>query len=180
MENKISLEDLRNTIRDVYNFPKEGIVFKDITSALVKPLLVKFIVDSLYEKYKDKGITKVLGIESRGFIIGGALAYKLNAGFVPIRKPGKLPYDKISQSYALEYGEDSLEMHVDAVNEKDRVLVHDDLLATGGTALACVELLKKLGVETCELSFILDLSFLGGEDRIKKECDAKIFSLLTY
>ena len=180
MKNNISLEDLKVAIRDVKDFPKEGVVFKDITTALIRPEILGFIVDSLYQEYKDQGITKVLGVESRGFIVGATLAYRLGAGFVPVRKPGKLPYDKISQSYSLEYGEDSLEMHVDAVSKEDKVLVHDDLLATGGTAMAVIKMLESLSVKNYSLSFIINLAFLEGEKRIKDRFDKNAFSLLEY
>ncbi|MFA7228472.1 MAG: adenine phosphoribosyltransferase, partial [Melioribacteraceae bacterium] len=125
--------DLKNLVRDVPNFPKEGIIFKDITTLLKDPAGLSSAVDTLYNYAKDKGITKVAGIESRGFILGGILAERLGTGFVPIRKPGKLPAKKIAESYSLEYGTDSIEIHEDAIKAGDKILLHDDLLATGGT-----------------------------------------------
>lgn len=164
----ITIEDVKNAIRDVPDFPKPGILFKDITTALKEPELFTFVVDYLYNHYKHHGITKVAGIESRGFILGGALAYRLNAGFVPVRKPGKLPAAKYSVEYELEYGTDTLEIHQDAFCKDDIVLIHDDLLATGGTALATFQLIKLFDVCGVEFSFLCELSFLGGCERIKK------------
>ncbi len=131
--------EIKNLIRDVPNFPKEGIVFKDITTLIKDKEGFKSTLDELYNLAKNKGITKVVGIESRGFIFGGALAEHLNAGFVPIRKPGKLPAETISESYTLEYGTDSIEIHKDAITKGDKVLLHDDLLATGGTMEAALD-----------------------------------------
>ncbi len=163
----ITIEDVKNAIRDVPDFPKPGILFKDITTALKDPELFTFVVNYLYNHYKHYGITKVAGIESRGFILGGALAYRLNAGFVPVRKPGKLPASKYSVEYELEYGTDVLEIHQDAFTKDDIVLIHDDLLATGGTALATFQLLKLCNVRSVDFSFLCELSFLNGSQRIK-------------
>ena len=164
----VTIEDVKGAIRDVPDFPKEGILFKDITTALKQPDLFRFIVDYFYDFYKDKGITKIACIESRGFIIGGALAYRLQAGFVLIRKPGKLPADKYSVEYELEYGTDCLEVHTDAFQKNDIVLIHDDLLATGGTAEATHNLVKKFGITETSFSFMCELGFLNGKERLEK------------
>jgi adenine phosphoribosyltransferase len=174
----VTIEDVKSAIRDVPDFPKEGILFKDITTALKQAELFRFIVDYFYEIYKDKGITKIACIESRGFIIGGALAYKLNAGFVLIRKPGKLPADKYSVEYELEYGTDCLEVHTDAFSADDIVLIHDDLLATGGTAEATYELVKKFNVKQTYFSFMCELGFLNGNERLQKLSEAH--SMFTF
>lgn len=170
--------DLKSAIRDVPDFPKKGIIFKDLTTAFKKSEVFSYIVDSIYEKYKNSGITKVVSIESRGFIVGSVLAYKLNAGFIPVRKPGKLPADTYSQSYQLEYGTDTLEIHKDALTKDDVVLIHDDLLATGGTAMATIELIKKFHVKSFSASFICELEFLkGAEKLIKSTC---VYSLIKF
>lgn len=165
MENEMNLEKL---IRDVPNFPKEGIIFKDITTLLKDSFGLNDAIEALYELAKDKGITKVAGIESRGFILGGALAQKLEAGFVPIRKPNKLPAETISASYDLEYGTDKIEIHKDAISPGDKVLLHDDLLATGGTMEAAVKLIETLGGEVVQISFIIELDFLNGKEKLSK------------
>lgn len=160
--------NLKDLIRDVPDFPKKGIIFKDITTLLKNPYGLKSALNQLYELARDKGVTKVVGIESRGFILGGALAEKLSAGFVPIRKPGKLPADTISESYTLEYGTDSIEIHKDAIERGDKVLLHDDLLATGGTMEAACKLIEKLGGEVIQITFLIELSFLNGRQKLKK------------
>ncbi|HUX93620.1 MAG TPA: adenine phosphoribosyltransferase [Ignavibacteriaceae bacterium] len=159
--------DLKRYIRNVKDFPKEGIMFRDITTLLKDPAALKKTLDELYSLSKNLDITKVVGIESRGFIFGSMLAEKLNAGFIPIRKPGKLPAEIESQSYALEYGNDTIQIHKDAIKIGERVLLHDDLLATGGTALAAANLIEKLGGEVVQISFIIELSFLNGRDKLK-------------
>ena len=159
--------DLKKYIRNVIDFPKEGIMFRDITTLLKEPVALKNTFDELYELAKDLKVTKVVGIESRGFIFGSMLAEKLNAGFIPIRKPGKLPAETESQSYDLEYGTDTIQIHKDAIKIGERVLLHDDLLATGGTALAAANLIEKLGGEVVQISFIIELSFLNGRDKLK-------------
>jgi adenine phosphoribosyltransferase len=169
--------NLADLIRDVPNFPKEGIIFKDITTLLKEPNGLKEATTNLYNLSKNKGVTKVVGIESRGFILGGVLAEKLDAGFVPIRKPGKLPSEKIAESYSLEYGTDSIEIHKDAISPGDKVLLHDDLLATGGTMEAAVKLIEKLGGEVVQISFIIELDFLNGREKLSKY---EIHSLLHY
>jgi len=169
--------DLKKLIRDVPNFPIEGIVFKDITTLLKDSNGYSVTLDKLYNLAKNKEITKVIGIESRGFIFGGALAEKLNAGFVPIRKPGKLPAETVCEDYELEYGTDKIEIHKDALQEGDKVLLHDDLLATGGTMEAACKLVEKLGAEIVQISFIIDLTFLNGKEKLK---DYDVRSLIEY
>ncbi len=169
--------DIKKLIRDVPNFPIEGIVFKDITTLLKEADGYSKTLNKLYENAKDMGVTKVVGIESRGFIFGGALADKLNAGFIPIRKPGKLPSEKVSENYELEYGIDTIEIHKDALSSEDKVLIHDDLLATGGTMEAACKLVEKLGAEIIQISFLIDLTFLNGKEKLKKY---DIKSLIEY
>ena len=159
--------NLKKLIRDIPNFPIEGIVFKDITTLLKDPNGYSETLEQLFNLAKDNGITKVIGIESRGFIFGGALADKLNAGFIPIRKPGKLPAETVTESYDLEYGTDTIEIHKDAINTGDKVLIHDDLLATGGTMEAACKLVEKLGAEIVQISVLIDLTFLNGKDKLK-------------
>ena len=168
---------LKELIRDIPDFPIEGIVFKDITTLLKDSIGFQESLDRLFDFSKDLGITKVVGIESRGFIFGGALASKLGAGFVPIRKPGKLPSETLSQTYQLEYGEDKIEIHKDAINSSDKVLLHDDLLATGGTMEAACKLVENLGAEIVQISFLIDLTFLNGTEKLKKY---NIRSLVQY
>lgn len=161
------MSDLKKYIRSVPNFPKPGILFFDVTTLFAAPIGLNLALDSLYEAAKDKGITKVVGIESRGFILGGALAQKLNCGFVPVRKKGKLPAATISESYALEYGTDQIEIHADAIVPGDVVLLHDDLLATGGTAKAACNLIERLGGKIAQISFIIELTFLPGRKKLE-------------
>jgi adenine phosphoribosyltransferase len=170
--------DLKQFIRDIPDFPSEGILFKDITTLLKNPDAFDYTIDTLINFYKDKGITKVCGIEARGFMIGGALAKGLNAGFVPIRKPGKLPAERLSEHYTLEYGNDCVEIHKDAIEEDDVVLIHDDLLATGGTARAAYKMVKSMAGKTIYLNFIIELSFLNGRARFDDDVD--IYTLLNY
>ena len=157
---------LEDYIRDIKDFPKEGIVFKDITPLLASPEGFKAAIDTIASEYADAGITKVMGAEARGFIFGGALAYNLGAGFVPARKPGKLPWNTTSHSYALEYGTDSLEVHTDALVPGDVVLIVDDVLATGGTAAAKAALVEKMGAKVAGFAFLLELDFLGGREKL--------------
>ena len=174
MDEKIA--DLKRAIRDIPDFPKKGIVFKDITPLLASGPLFHKAVDILGERYHDQKIKDVLGIESRGFTIGAALAYRLGAGFCIVRKPGKLPYETRRASYQLEYGSDSLEIHSDAVKPGARVLVVDDLLATGGTASAACELVRGLGAEVIECAFLIELAFLKGREKL----NCRVFSILKY
>ena len=169
--------DLKSTIRDVPDFPKKGIVFKDITTLLKNSEALSLVAEELYNIAKNKKITKVAGIDSRGFILGGLLAQRLNAGFVPIRKPGKLPAGTISESYSLEYGTDSIEIHKDAIEPGDVVLLHDDLLATGGTMEAAVKLIEKLGGKVVQISFLIELNFLNGREKLK---NYEVHSLIQY
>jgi adenine phosphoribosyltransferase len=172
----MNLETVAASIRNVPDFPKPGILFKDITTAMKDAEVLKFIADSLYDYYKDKGITKVVGVESRGFVLGSILAYRLNAGFVLLRKPGKLPSDTYKVDYDLEYGQDSLEIHKDSIEENDVVLLHDDLLATGGSANAALELLTNFTHNGVYVSFLIELLFLNGRPRL--EVAIEIHSLI--
>ncbi|HSF57324.1 MAG TPA: adenine phosphoribosyltransferase [Candidatus Binatia bacterium] len=168
---------IRHVIRDIPNFPKPGIVFKDITPLLGNGPLFKRTIDIFADRYRSQRLDKVLGIESRGFIIGAALAYQLGAGFCIVRKPGKLPYETHKTSYALEYGTDTLEIHTDAISHNARVVIADDLLATGGTAAATAELVTRLGGTVVECAFVIELAFLKGRNRVKPY---EVFSLLQY
>ena len=169
--------DLQKYIRSIRDFPIKGIMFRDITTLLKEPLALKETLNQLLSFTSSQKIDKVVGIESRGFIFGAMLANELNAGFVPVRKPGKLPAERESQTYQLEYGLDKIEIHKDAINTGDKVLIHDDLLATGGTAEAACKLVEKLGGEVVQLSFIMELTFLNGREKIRKY---DIKSLITY
>lgn len=169
--------DLRNYIRDIPDFPKEGIVFKDITPLLKDHDALTHAVDLLYKHFADQGITGVVGIESRGFIFGCPVAGKFGVGFIPIRKPGKLPYDTFKEEYALEYGTDCVEMHIDAVGPGDKILIIDDLLATGGTAAAAKNLVEKAGAEVAGFGFVVELGFLNGKDKLQ---GTHIYSLIEY
>lgn len=169
--------NIENYIRDIQDFPKEGILFKDITPLLNDVEARQECLSLLVNSLKGQQIDKVVGAESRGFFFGMLLANELNAGFIPVRKPKKLPYEIISASYELEYGTDSLEMHTDAIKKGDRILVHDDVLATGGTAKAVCELVQKLGGEIVQCNFLMELSFLNGRDKIK---EFPVFAAITY
>ncbi len=158
----MTAEEVKQQIRNIPDFPVKGIQFKDITTALRKPDCLRWIRNEMANLYKDKGITKVVGIESRGFIIAPAVAMELGAGFVPIRKPGKLPAETVEISYQKEYGVDTIQIHKDAISADDVVLIHDDLLATGGTMAAAVELVKKFGVKKVYVNFIIELDVLNG------------------
>jgi adenine phosphoribosyltransferase len=171
------LDELKKAIRDIPDFPKEGIIFKDITTLLIDPEKFKLAVDSLYEHYKEKKIDKVLGVEARGFIFAPMIAYRLNAGFIPVRKPGKLPSETESVTYDLEYGTDTLEIHKDAIQQGDNVLIIDDLLATGGTAEAVAKLVRKLGGKVTGIGFLIELEFLNGKEKLEGE---DVFTLIKY
>lgn len=160
------LDLIKSSIKSIPNYPKEGIIFRDITSLLEVPAAFKATVDLIVEQYRDKGITKVLGTESRGFIFGAPVALALGLPFELVRKPKKLPRETISQSYQLEYGQDTLEMHIDAISEGDNVLIIDDLLATGGTVEATVKLVQRLGGVVKHAAFVINLPELGGEKRL--------------
>jgi adenine phosphoribosyltransferase len=174
----MNLEQVKASIRDVPDFPKPGIIFKDITTALKSAEVLHFVADELYEYYKDKGITKVVGVESRGFVLGSILAYKLGAGFVLLRKPGKLPAETYRYEYDLEYGSDALEIHKDAIDPKDVVLLHDDLLATGGSAGAALKLLEKFNPASVYVSFMIELGFLNGRPKLQGTKD--IHALIKF
>jgi len=164
-------------IRDIPDFPEKGIVFKDITTLLIDSEAFSKVIDKMADTYKGKGIDKVVGIESRGFIFGGMLSYILGAGFVPARKAGKLPYKTIRESYSLEYGESIIELHEDSINKGDKILLVDDLLATGGTAEAVVKLIKRLGGEISGIEFLIELDFLNGREKLIGE---NINSVIHY
>lgn len=170
-------DDLKNTIRSIPDFPKKGIVFRDITTLLNDGAAFARAIDLLTERYRGSAIDKIVSVESRGFILGAPLAYNLRAGFVPVRKPGKLPGETIRESYALEYGTDTLEIHRDAIAPGERVLVLDDLLATGGTIGATCRLVEKLGGRVVGLAFLIELAFLDGRKNLK---GYDIHSLVTY
>ena len=170
--------NVKSKIRSVNDFPKKGIIFRDITTALKEPEILKEMIDYLCDQFKDVKIDYIAGIESRGFIFGMPMAYKLNAGFVPIRKPNKLPAETLSQEYQLEYGTDKIEIHTDAIKEGDNVLIVDDLLATGGTAEAACKLINKTGGKLVGIAFLIELEDLKGRDKFDK--DLKIVSMLKY
>ncbi|SRR5713101_912700 len=169
--------ELRAYIRNVSDFPRKGIVFRDITTLLQHKEAFASAIEQLYQRYKPEKIEKVVGIESRGFIFGAALANKLHAGFIPVRKPKKLPSNTLRQEYELEYGTDALEIHVDAVSRGERVVIIDDLIATGGTASATCKLVSRLEGEIVGLAFLIELSFLKGREKLK---GYDIFSLIAY
>jgi adenine phosphoribosyltransferase len=170
---------LKSVIRDVPDFPKPGIIFKDITPIMLNPKVSEEVLDYLVEIYKDKNIDVIAGIESRGFLFGFPLAIRLGIPFVLIRKKGKLPYDKISHDYELEYGTSTIEMHVDAIEPGQKVLIHDDLLATGGSAEAAAHLIKKCGGEIAGFNFLVGLNFLNGTRKLEDFSD-NIINLATY
>jgi adenine phosphoribosyltransferase len=159
---------IKNSIATIADYPKPGIMFRDVTTLLANPEAFKATIDVFIDVYKDQGFTKIIGTESRGFIFGAPLSYALGIPFIPVRKPGKLPREVIRQDYLLEYGEDTLELHVDAIIPGDKVLLVDDLLATGGTIEATAKLVAKLGGEATDAAFVVSLPELGGEQRIKK------------
>ncbi len=168
---------LQAYIRDIQDFPKEGILFKDITPLLLNPTAREECLEILLSQLKDLQIDKVVGVESRGFFFGMLLAERLGVGFIPVRKPKKLPYTTIKASYALEYGTDTLEMHTDAIKKGDKVLIHDDVLATGGTAKAVCELVHELGGEIVQLNFLMELAFLNGREKLGA---IPVFAAITY
>lgn len=172
------MEYLKSKIRDVIDFPKPGIVFKDLTTLFKDPRALHIVGWDLAQLYRDKGVTKVVGIESRGFVGGAILAYEIGAGFVPARKPGKLPADTVQASFEKEYGQDVIEIHRDAITPDDVVVIHDDLLATGGTMAAAYNLVKSMNPKKIYISFLVELSFLGGRANLPE--DADVYSLLVY
>ncbi len=169
--------DLKKLVRDVPDFPKPGIVFKDITPLLQNPEAFRFIISSLVERYRNKPIDVIVGIESRGFLFGSVLAHSLGKSFAIMRKKGKLPYTTVSYTYKLEYGEDTIELHEDAIPKGAKVLIVDDLLATGGTAGAAAHLVEKMGGKVEELAFVIELSFLDGKKALRAY---PVFSLIQY
>ena len=172
----MTAEEVKLQIRNIPDFPVKGIQFKDITTALQQPECLRWMRDEMVNLYKDKGITKIVGIESRGFIIAPAVAMELGVGFVPIRKPGKLPAETVEISYQKEYGMATIQMHKDALSADDVVLLHDDLLATGGTMAAAIELVKKFGVKKVYVNFLIELDFLNGRELLEK--GAEVDSLI--
>jgi adenine phosphoribosyltransferase len=173
----VAVEDLKALIRDVPDFPEPGIVFKDIMPLLAEPAALAQTVDLLAEWIEPRRPDMIVGAEARGFILGAAVAYKLGCGFVAARRPGKLPWKTVSATYALEYGENALELHADAIRDGERVLVHDDLLATGGTASAICDLAEQLGGRIVGLAFVIELTFLDGRKQLR---DYDLHSLITY
>jgi len=169
--------DLKKYIRSIQDFPIKGIMFRDITTLLKEPEAIKATLSQLMLNTQGKKIDKVVGIESRGFIFGALVAKELGIGFIPVRKPGKLPAETVTQTYQLEYGNDSIQIHKDAISKGDKVLLHDDLLATGGTAEASCRLIEKLGGEIVQISFIIELTFLKGREKLKPY---DVRSLVTY
>jgi len=170
-------ESIKSKIRTIPHWPKKGVMFRDITTLLSDPLGFRETIDLLYDRYDDKKIDMIVGIESRGFIVGAPLAYLLQCGFVPIRKPGKLPGEVVCEEYTLEYGTDKIEIHKDSIKNGDRIVIVDDLLATGGTANAARNLVKKLGGEIVEITFVIELPELKGRDKIQGE---NIYSIVAF
>lgn len=171
--------DLKSEIREIQDYPKKGINFKDITTLIKNPKALNYVIDSVVDEFKDKGVTKVVGLEARGFIFGGAIASRLNAGFIPIRKKNKLPGEVMTETYELEYGEDRIEMHIDGLLENDVVLIHDDLLATGGTAEAALKMVERCGVGEIYFSFVCNLEFINTPSKRKLE-NYFIHTLVKY
>ena len=174
----MSIQSLKDVVRNISNFPIDGIEFKDITTLFQSPESLHELSDIMYEKYKDKDITMVVGIESRGFFMGPATALRLNTGFVPIRKPGKLPYKVLEESFTKEYGDDAIQIHADALTEDDVVLLHDDLLATGGTMLAAYKLVKKMGVKKVYINFLIELESLEARKLFPE--DVEVDSIIRF
>jgi len=173
----MKLQELKGRIRDIPGFPIKGVIFRDITTLLIDPEAFKLTINHLHDRYKDNKLDLLVGIESRGFIFGGALAGRLGIGFVPARKPGKLPADTVEESYDLEYGKATLQIHSDAIKKGQRVLILDDLLATGGTLAAAAKLVEKLGGVIDEIAIIIELTFLKGREKLPGK---NIYSLVQY
>lgn len=174
----MEIDDLRLKIRDIPDFPSKGIIFRDLTTLFKDAESLHLMSKALADIYRDKGVTKIVGIESRGFIGGSIMAYELGCGFVPARKPGKLPSVTIKKSYAKEYGVDMIELHSDAINENDVVVLHDDLLATGGTMRACYDLVKSMNPKKIYVNFVVELTDLNGRAALPEDCE--VTSLLKY
>lgn len=173
-------EKIKSAIRDVIDYPKPGIVFKDITPVLANPDLLRLTVDEMAKRFRHQHVDAIAAVEARGFILGGILARELNCSFIPVRKVGKLPYTTVAEKYTLEYGTAAVEMHVDAIQKGWNVLVHDDLLATGGTAAAAARLVKQSGGRVAGFSFLINLSFLPGYERLSREFGVNPDCLVTY
>lgn len=169
--------NFKQTIRSIPNWPIEGVIFRDISTLMQDPEAFRASCDVLYNRYKDQQIDKIVGIDARGFVFGAVLAYQLGIGFIPVRKKGKLPYHTISETYTLEYGEDTLEIHEDAIQQGEKVVIVDDLIATGGTIGATVKLVKKLGAEILECAFIVELPDLNGRDLIG---DCPVYAITQF
>ena len=171
---------IKSKIRTIPDYPKPGILFRDITSLLLDPEGLALMIGSFVDRYQGKGITKVAGVEARGFITGVAVAFQLGVGFIPIRKKGKLPGEVIRQEYDLEYGKDTIEIHKDSVNHNDVILVMDDLIATGGTLAAGIKLIQELGGKVYEGAVVIDLPDLGGSEKVKKELGVNVYSICDF
>ena len=181
IESEITMRNIiKAAIRTIPDYPKPGVQFRDITTLLEEPKALRMTIDTIVHRYLSQNITAVAGIEARGFIFGTVVAYELGASFIPVRKAGKLPGDTISQSYQLEYGEDSIEVHSSCVKPDDRILLIDDLIATGGTAAAAVKLLRQLDANIIETCFVVDLPDLGGSRKLKEELDCPVFALCEF
>ncbi|MFC1683710.1 adenine phosphoribosyltransferase [Candidatus Zixiibacteriota bacterium] len=171
------MQDFKKYIRDVPDFPKQGIVFRDITTLLRDKDAFRHVVDAFYDAYRGSGVDLVVGVEARGFLLASVLAYKLGVGVIPVRKPGKLPAETLRMEYDLEYGTDALEIHRDAITEGQKVIVIDDLLATGGTVAATCKMVKQLGAEIIGVAFLIELDFLNGREKLS---DYELLSLIHY
>ena len=169
--------DLKKYIRNIPDFPEKGVMFRDITIILKEPEPFRYVIDTIVDRYKNENINKLVSIEARGYIFGGVIAYNLNCGFVPVRKPGKLPAETISKEYSLEYGTNKIEINKDAITKGERILVFDDVLATGGTVLATCQLVEKLGGKIVGCSFVCKLTYLSGDEKLK---NYRVFSLVEY
>ena len=173
-------QTIASSIRSIPNHPKPGIIFRDITTLLENPKAFRMAIDQFVHRYMDQGITAVAGIESRGFVFGSVIAYELGVSFISIRKAGKLPAETISQSYQLEYGEDTMEIHKDCIKAGDRILLVDDLIATGGTVSAAIKLIRQLNGEVVESCFVIDLPDLGGSKKVQEEMDCPCYSICEF
>ncbi len=171
------MESLKASIRSIPDWPIDGVIFRDLTTLMLDPQVFKETCDLFYNRYKNQNIDKIVGIDARGFVFGAVLAYHLNVGFVPVRKKGKLPYKTIRESYTLEYGKNTVEMHTDAISQGERVVIADDLIATGGTIAAAVKLVERLGGDIVECAFVVELPDLKGRDLIKGQ---KVYSMVTF
>lgn len=169
--------DLKNSVRSIVDWPIQGVIFRDLTTLMKDPVALKESCDILIERYKDQNVDKIVGIDARGFVFGAVLAYKLGIGFIPVRKKGKLPAETIEESYSLEYGSGTLEIHKDSIEAGEKVVIVDDLIATGGTAGATVNIVRKLGAEIIECAFLIELPDLKGREQIK---DCEVFAMMEF